>query len=461
MYIIFQKLNQLFSCNRHHRGLAVWSVILGLALILTSIGLPAPVIAVSTIHPGICVYYYGGWSDSIQSRFMATLPEFIVANSNAGPYGPSRPNSSDIAALKAVGVKVLSYVPTGGIRGFVWNPTSPANDRTSVRQYIAAIAAEGDSGIYFDEGGLFSPVSGQTYQDSILDRTLASPGGISGNSRYNKAWGDSWAGYTVEDYLSYAHSLRLITCVGLDDYRASRLNANIFAVTDFVLTTEEYTTREAGMAPSGSETGHYNQCWVLAYDGSFSSSATNAALGYGFRAAYCCQDMSSLAQPAFENYVAAVTGGTAAIAPAIPPSAASRTTSPGMISNSNPGSSDSKSPGIGNSVPGAPAGAMSEVIRTTSTRATLRTNLRSLGSLSPVEVSFEYGLTTGYGSTAKLVDRSPFGDFLITIRNLVPNTTYHFRVKAVGEKTFFGEDQTFTTAAAKTRLFHKRFNGKN
>ena len=203
MYNIFQKLTRLFSFNRLNQGLTVWSVILGLALILTSIGLPVPAVAASSIHQGVCVYYYGGWSDSIQARFIATLPEFIVVNSHAGPYSPSRPNSTDIAALKAAGIKVLSYVPTGGMRGFIWDSDSPANDRTSVRQYIAAIAAEGDSGIYFDEGGLFSPVSGQTYQDSILDRTLASPGGISGNSRYNKAWGDSWAGYTVEDYLSY------------------------------------------------------------------------------------------------------------------------------------------------------------------------------------------------------------------------------------------------------------------
>ena len=66
--------------------------------------------AAASIHQGVCVYYYGGWSDSIQASFISTRPEFIVVNTHAGPYGPSRPNSTDIAALKAAGIKVLCYI---------------------------------------------------------------------------------------------------------------------------------------------------------------------------------------------------------------------------------------------------------------------------------------------------------------------------------------------------------------
>jgi hypothetical protein len=363
---------------------------------------PAP-----AVRQGVSVFYYGGWSDSIQARFIASPPEFLVLNTRAGPYKCSRPNQADVAALQSAGIKVLSYISTGGMRGFMWNSSSPANDRTSVTQSIAAVAAEGDAGIYFDEGGLFSPVSGEDYQDSILDRTLASPGGISDNPKYNQAWGDSWAGYTVEDYLSCAHSLGLITCVGLDDYRPSKLNPNIFAITDFVLTAEEYTTRPEGMAPAGSEIGHTNQCWVLSSGGAYSASATRAALGYGFRAAYTCQALGSLPKPGYEYYMAAVAG--------LPPPA-------------DPTVSTSAASGI------------------TSTGAALNGNLGSPGSTLPVEVSFEYGLTASYGAAAPAYITST-GAFQATVGALNPGTTYHFRAKAVGINTNFGDDWTFTTAA--------------
>jgi hypothetical protein len=360
-----------------------------------------------TALKGVSVFYYGGWSDSIQARFIASPPEFLVLNTHAGPYKYSRPNQSDVAALQNAGIKVLSYISTGGMRGFMWNSSSPANDRTSVRQCIAAVAAEGDAGIFFDEGGLFSPVSGEDYQDSILDRTLASPGGISDNLKYNQAWGDSWAGYTVEDYLSCAHSLGLITCVGLDDYRPSKLNPNIFAITDFVLTAEEYTTRPVGMAPAGSEIGHTNQCWVLSYGGAYSASATRTALGYGFRAAYSCQAMGSLPKPGYEFYMAAVAG--------LPPPA-------------DPIVSTSAASGI------------------TTSEATLNGNLSGQGSPLPVEVSFEYGLTASYGSATPGCIAST-GAFQAIVGDLSPGTTYHFRAKAVGINTNYGDDCTFTTAA--------------
>jgi surface protein len=65
-------------------------------------------------------------------------------------------------------------------------------------------------------------------------------------------------------------------------------------------------------------------------------------------------------------------------------------------------------------------------------------------------VTFEYGLTTSYGSIVT-ADQSPVTgvtDMAVSkaIIGLTPNTTYHFRVKAVSnEGTTYGLDQAFTT----------------
>jgi hypothetical protein len=68
-------------------------------------------------------------------------------------------------------------------------------------------------------------------------------------------------------------------------------------------------------------------------------------------------------------------------------------------------------------------------------------------------VTFEYGLTTGYGSTAT-ADVSPVTGATNAavskgITGLTPNTTYHYRVKAVNTAgTTTGSDMTFTTSGA-------------
>jgi phosphodiesterase/alkaline phosphatase D-like protein len=66
-------------------------------------------------------------------------------------------------------------------------------------------------------------------------------------------------------------------------------------------------------------------------------------------------------------------------------------------------------------------------------------------------VTFEYGTTTAYGTTAT-ADQSPVigtdnTPVSKTITGLLPNTTYHYRVKAQGFGTSFGEDMTFTTGS--------------
>ncbi|MFN7675052.1 GEVED domain-containing protein, partial [Flavobacterium sp.] len=65
-------------------------------------------------------------------------------------------------------------------------------------------------------------------------------------------------------------------------------------------------------------------------------------------------------------------------------------------------------------------------------------------------ISFEYGTTTAYGSTANATPTTTSGTVLTnaiaTLTGLTANTTYHYRTKAtVGANTYYGSDITFTT----------------
>ena len=69
----------------------------------------------------------------------------------------------------------------------------------------------------------------------------------------------------------------------------------------------------------------------------------------------------------------------------------------------------------------------------------------------PTTVTFEYGLTTSYGSTATAVPSPVTGNTITNVSadllNLTPGgTIYHFRIKAVNTLgTTYGNDMTFTT----------------
>jgi len=69
-----------------------------------------------------------------------------------------------------------------------------------------------------------------------------------------------------------------------------------------------------------------------------------------------------------------------------------------------------------------------------------------------VTISFEYGTSTSYGSTANATPSTTSGTILTnataTLTGLIANTTYHYRAKTtVGANTYYGSDLTFTTAA--------------
>jgi len=79
----------------------------------------------------------------------------------------------------------------------------------------------------------------------------------------------------------------------------------------------------------------------------------------------------------------------------------------------------------------------------TTDSAILNGNLTAMGTATSVTVSFEWGNTTSYGNeTPAQVFNAP-GAFSGNITGLNPNTTYHFRARAVGDGTSYGNDATF------------------
>jgi 6-pyruvoyl-tetrahydropterin synthase len=77
--------------------------------------------------------------------------------------------------------------------------------------------------------------------------------------------------------------------------------------------------------------------------------------------------------------------------------------------------------------------------------ATLNGNLSSLGSASSVVFSFEWGPTTSYGNGTTPHSASGTGAFNGEVTGLSSALTYHFRAKAVGDGTVYGDDMTFNT----------------
>jgi len=99
---------------------------------------------------------------------------------------------------------------------------------------------------------------------------------------------------------------------------------------------------------------------------------------------------------------------------------------------------------VGPTVTTAPAG---EVQRTS---AALKGTIDPGGIAS--EDHYEYGLGTNYGSSTEELDAgagSGAAEVPATIKGLVPNTTYHYRIVGTNAAgSIVGEDQTFTTEAA-------------
>jgi hypothetical protein len=95
--------------------------------------------------------------------------------------------------------------------------------------------------------------------------------------------------------------------------------------------------------------------------------------------------------------------------------------------------------------PTAPTVATSAATSVEPTTATLNGYLASLGTAGGVKVCFEWGTTTDYGNPINVGPGTSGGNFSAILANLTPNTTYHFRAKAVGDGTNYGVDMVFTT----------------
>lgn len=275
--------------------------------------------AASTGTRPVAVFYYSGWSSSIRDRFIATKPRYVVLDIGAWPSIPN----ADIAMVQAEGITLEAYIPVGGMRGFIWN----ADDKTvktpaNIRALIDQAVSKGFKGVFFDEGALYTPVSGQAYQDAFLDRTLAAPGSgaggsynghpilsVVGNPKYDAATADAWKGLTIDYYLQYAKDKGLFVTDNFSDGDfGNRFNPNIYTIADSVLTTETYN----GRAPTGNEIGNASKSWVLSYSGSYNVATTLAAINYGFGAAYNCESMGTLSSN-YETYMAQIpiSGGSA------------------------------------------------------------------------------------------------------------------------------------------------------
>ena len=99
---------------------------------------------------------------------------------------------------------------------------------------------------------------------------------------------------------------------------------------------------------------------------------------------------------------------------------------------------------LANSTP--PSVITNEATNVQTTSATLNGNLDSLGTAGSADVSFEWGITTDYGNETSNQSKADTGSFAVELSGLSANTTYHFRAKAVGEGTTYGQDEQFTTS---------------
>ena len=82
--------------------------------------------------------------------------------------------------------------------------------------------------------------------------------------------------------------------------------------------------------------------------------------------------------------------------------------------------------------------------------ATLNGELIDLGTAAEVTVSFRYAPDRGRLGPTSAYEMAETGEFSITINDLSPGTTYHFRAFAKGEGFNYGADMTFQTLRSPT-----------
>ncbi|GAH97799.1 unnamed protein product, partial [marine sediment metagenome] len=98
-------------------------------------------------------------------------------------------------------------------------------------------------------------------------------------------------------------------------------------------------------------------------------------------------------------------------------------------------------------LPVAPTATTSAATDITTTSATLNGSLDDLGSFTSLDVSFEYGTTSGaLDNETSPEEMSETGTFSAALTDLSPDTTYYFKAKAEGDGTIsYGDELSFTT----------------
>lgn len=277
----------------------ILGLLLSLLFIMLSI-IPIPASAAGNVP--LCVFYYGGFGDTVKARFIDTKPAFLILNTPGGSYQDliTRPTEADIDDLQAVGIKVISYINTGGMVNFKYAYDSPASDRTFVRGCVDNVSAEGCDGVFFDEGGVGTvadPPDG-SYTPCHADRYLTAPA-LDCNGD-----GNSWSGYTIEDYSDYCQSKGMLAILGTDYNEIEYLSQNVFDIFDYVL-TDEVWPEKWGYEPVNNEIGYEDQIWVIGTGETSAATAaeySNTALDNGYTYTYQCSSYGTLASW-YEDYV--------------------------------------------------------------------------------------------------------------------------------------------------------------
>ena len=360
----------------------------------------------------LCAFYYGLAADTtFRARIKARPPEFIVIETAGGAYHRTAVTPAVIADIQSTGAKALSYVPTGNMVQFRYAADSPLNTRDYVRKCIEDIAAEGCAGIWFDEGGVGNwRYPGGVYSGSFMDMTMQAPA----VDMYGQP--NSWSGYTMRDWIDYAHSLGLYVITGNSTSDPRWTKQNSFPVVDQFFMRE--TSGQAWTPLVGMEVGNASKCSALSYGDTLATAVayTKAALAAGFRTAYAHVDNGSLPDW-YESYFDQV----------VPVSAL-------IISN---------------------------VVATgiTQTGATISWDLSDYGT-----GQVEYGPTTAYGQFSTPENSFNYKHHDQVLSGLSQGTLYHFRIHSknqAGIETVSG-DYTFTTTGAppppSSGVFYAYFN---
>ncbi len=94
----------------------------------------------------------------------------------------------------------------------------------------------------------------------------------------------------------------------------------------------------------------------------------------------------------------------------------------------------------------APIAGTADATNITANSATLNGELASLGTSKSVDVSFQWGTSSGsYTNETEVTALTSKEEFAFGMTGLTPNTTYYYRAKAVGNGTDYGPEKSFTT----------------